>query len=58
VQRDLAAEDLPHLDEITLRAISTQDPAEAERLKGAARRSDQLTDELLESDLLVIATPM
>jgi FMN-dependent NADH-azoreductase len=58
MRRDLAAEPLPHLDEITLRATSTSDPAEAERLKEAARQSDQLTDELLESDLLVIATPM
>jgi len=58
VRRDLGAEHLPHLDEITLRAISTKDPAEAERLKEAARQSDQLTDELLASDLLVIATPM
>jgi FMN-dependent NADH-azoreductase len=32
--------------------------AETERLKAAARQSDQLTDELLESDLLVMATPM
>ena len=58
VRRDLAAEHLTHLDQITLQAISTKDPAEAERLKDAARQSDQLTDELLESDLLVIATPM
>lgn len=58
VCRDLAAELMPHLDGATLRAISTQDPAEAERLREAARLSDQLTDELLESDLLVIATPM
>jgi FMN-dependent NADH-azoreductase len=58
MRRDLAAEHLPHLDGITLRAISTRDPAEAERLKDSARRSDQLTDELLESDLLVMATPM
>jgi FMN-dependent NADH-azoreductase len=29
IRRDLAAEHLPHLDEITLRAISTKDPAEA-----------------------------
>ncbi len=29
VRRDLVAEQLPHLDEITLRAISTKDPAEA-----------------------------
>jgi FMN-dependent NADH-azoreductase len=58
VRRDLAAEHLPHLNETTLSAISTKDPAEAERLKDAARQSDELTDELLESDLLVIATPM
>jgi len=57
-RRDLAAEHLPHLDETTLRAISGKEPAEAARLKEAARRSDQLTDELLEADLLVIATPM
>ena len=47
MRRDLAAEHLPHLDGITLRAISTRDPAEAQRLKEAARKSDQLTDELL-----------
>jgi FMN-dependent NADH-azoreductase len=58
VYRDLDAEHLPHLDEVTLKAISTKDPAEAERLKEAALRSDRLTDELLASDLLVIATPM
>jgi FMN-dependent NADH-azoreductase len=58
IRRDLAAERLPHLDDITLRSISTKDPAEADRLKEAARRSDRLTDELLETDLLVIATPM
>ncbi len=58
VRHDLAAEHLSHLDEVTLRSISTKDQAEAESLKAAARRSDQLTDELLESDLLVIATPM
>lgn len=58
VRRDLTAEPLPHLDETTLRAISTKDPAEAEGLKAAAHLSDQLTDELLASDLLIIATPM
>ncbi|MDR3508713.1 MAG: NAD(P)H-dependent oxidoreductase [Caulobacteraceae bacterium] len=58
VRRDLAAEPPPHLDEITLKAISTKDPAEAERLKTAARQSDQLTEELLAADLLVIATQM
>ena len=58
IRRDLAAEHLSHLDGVTLRAISTQDPAEAKRLKEAAHQSDELTDELLKSDLLVIATPM
>lgn len=58
VRRDLAAEPPPHLDKITLQAISTRDPAEAERLKEAAGPSDRLTDELLAADLLVIATPM
>lgn len=58
IRRDLAAEALPHLDGTTLRAITTRDPAEAERLKAIARQSDALTDELLASDFLVIATPM
>ncbi len=58
IRRDLAAEQLPHLDGITLRAIATKDVAEAERLKAAARLSDRLTNELLASDLLVLATPM
>jgi FMN-dependent NADH-azoreductase len=48
----------PILDEITLCAISTRDPVEAETLKEAARQSNQLTDELLGSDFLVMATPM
>jgi FMN-dependent NADH-azoreductase len=58
VQRDLAVEHLPHLDLTTLTAISTKDPKEAARLKEAAHQSDELTDELLLSDLLVISTPM
>ena len=33
MRRDLAAEHLPHLDGITLRAISTKDQAEAEKLR-------------------------
>lgn len=58
LQRDLAVEQLPHLDHTTLSAISTKDPEEAARLKEAAHQSDELTDELLASDLLVISTPM
>jgi FMN-dependent NADH-azoreductase len=58
LRRDLTVEQLPHLDGITLRAISTKDLVEAESLKESAHQSDQLTAELLESDLLVMATPM
>jgi len=42
----------------TLKAITTQDPVEAELLKEAVYLSDQLSDELLLSDLLVIACSM
>src|ERR1700728_4049084 len=58
VERDLAHDKVPHLDEATLRAMSTHDAVEAESLKDALHLSDQLTEELLSSDLLVIATPM
>jgi FMN-dependent NADH-azoreductase len=58
IERDLVKDKLPHLDQPTLRAISTKDPAEAESLKDASHLSDQLTEELLSSDLLVIASPM
>jgi NAD(P)H-dependent FMN reductase len=57
VHRDLVVDSLPHLDRVTLKAISTKDAAEAERLKPSASLSDKLTDELLASALLVIATP-
>src|SRR5216684_5795489 len=48
---------VPHLDGVTLKAISTKDAAEALKLKRSATLSDKLTDELLGSDLLVIAAP-
>ena len=58
IERDLAKNKLPHLDQPTLKAITTQDPVEAESLKESAYLSDQLIEELLSSDLLVIASPM
>jgi FMN-dependent NADH-azoreductase len=58
VVRDLAKDKLPHLDQPAVKAISTKDPAEAEALKDALKLSNQLTEELLASDLLVIASPM
>ncbi len=57
VERDLARAPLPHLDNLTVRAISTKDEAEAESLKDVLRLSDELTQEVLSSDLLVIASP-
>jgi FMN-dependent NADH-azoreductase len=58
VERDLTHDKVPHLEEATLKAMSTHDPIEAESLKDALYLSDQLTEELLSSDLLVIASPM
>jgi FMN-dependent NADH-azoreductase len=58
VVRDLAHDNVPHLDEATLKAITTRDPTEAESLNNALRLADKLTEELLASDLLVIASPM
>jgi FMN-dependent NADH-azoreductase len=56
--RDLVRDKLPALEVSTVKGIFTRDPAEAQALKEAMRLSDQLTDELLASDTVVIATPM
>jgi FMN-dependent NADH-azoreductase len=58
IGRDLVKDKLPPLDQPTVKAISTKDPVEAESLKEAAYLSNQLVDELMMSDLLVIACPM
>jgi len=58
VEHDLAKEALPHLEYLTVKGISAKEQTEAESLKEALRLSDQLTDEVLSSDLLVIASPM
>jgi len=58
VERDLAKAPLPHLDQRTVKAIFTKDRSEAEALQEALRLSDQVTEEVLSSDLLVIASPM
>jgi FMN-dependent NADH-azoreductase len=55
IERDLVKDKLPHLDQSSLKAISTR--VEAESLKEAAYLSNQLVDELMKSDLLVIACP-
>lgn len=58
VERDLAKDPLPHLDCRTVKAIFTRDRTEAESLQDALRLSNQVTEEVLSSDLLVIASPM
>lgn len=58
LEHDLAKDDPPHLDYSTVKAIFTKDKAEAESLKEVLRLSDQLTEEVLSSDLLIIASPM
>ena len=58
VERDLAKDPLPHLDHRTVKAIFTRVQTEAESLKGALHLSNQATEEVLSSDLLVIASPL
>jgi FMN-dependent NADH-azoreductase len=58
VERDLAKDPLPHLDYRTVKAIFTRDQAEAESLKDALHLSNQVTEEVLSSDLLVVASPL
>jgi FMN-dependent NADH-azoreductase len=58
VVRDLTEDSLPHLDQAAVTAMFTQGDGDSESRKRALRLSDLLTDELLSSDLVVIASPM
>jgi FMN-dependent NADH-azoreductase len=58
VERDLVHDKVPHRDQPTLKAMATHNPVEEESLKDALHLLDLLTQELLSSDLLVIASPM
>jgi FMN-dependent NADH-azoreductase len=58
VEHDLAKDPLPHLDYPAVRGIFTKDRAEAESQRDVLRLSDQHTEDLLSSDLLIIASPM
>jgi FMN-dependent NADH-azoreductase len=55
---DLARDNLPHLDDGTLKAISSRDPAEVQDHRDSTQLSDVLIDELPASHPLVIAAPM
>lgn len=55
---DLALDPLPHLDALTVSAFLTKaDERTAEQQK-AVRLSDQLVDQLLDHDMLLIASPV
>jgi FMN-dependent NADH-azoreductase len=45
VHRDLAKDKLPHLDDGTVKAISSKDPAVVQAHKGSARPSNGLIDD-------------
>jgi FMN-dependent NADH-azoreductase len=55
---DLTEDSLPRLDQAAVNAMFAQDSGDTESRKRALRLSDLLTDELLSSDLVVIASPM
>ncbi len=58
IERDLAAEPLPHLDGNLIGAFFTPEQQRSEAQAEAVRQSDTLVEELLSSDVLVIAAPM
>ena len=56
--RDLALQPVPHLDADLLGGWMKPAEEQSSREQAAANRSNQLTDELLASDVLVLAAPM
>ena len=58
VERDLAAQPLPHLHENHINAYYTAPEQRDETLKQVIKESDAAVDELLASDIVVIGAPM
>ena len=58
IVRDLAENSLPHLDRAAVEAMFALGGDDTESTQSALRLSNLLTDELLSSDLVVIASPM
>ena len=58
VVRDLALEQVPHLDATLLGGWMTPAEQQSDAEKAALLRSNTLTDELLAADVLVLAAPM
>ncbi|MGB6055498.1 MAG: FMN-dependent NADH-azoreductase [Burkholderiaceae bacterium] len=58
VERDLAAQPVPHLDEQTLGAFFTPTPQRTSAQAASAQLSEQLVAELQAADVIVIGAPM
>lgn len=58
VERDLAANPLPHLNGLTVGAFFTPPEERNARMAGAIELSDQAVDEVLAADVIVIGAPM
>jgi FMN-dependent NADH-azoreductase len=58
IVRDLAENSLPHLDRAVVEGMFALGGDDTESTQSALRLSNLLTDELLSSDLVVIASPM
>jgi len=58
IERDLAANPLPHLNGLTVGAFFTPPEHRNEMLSEAVKLSDQVVDELLAADIIVIGAPM
>ncbi|MGO2391194.1 FMN-dependent NADH-azoreductase [Halomonas sp. AOP12-C2-37] len=55
---DLSMDPLPHLDAVTISAFSTDQEERSEEQKQAVLLSDRLVDMLLDTDVIVISSPM
>jgi FMN-dependent NADH-azoreductase len=58
IRHDLAAKPLPHLKAATVQAFFTPTESQSSAQKEAVQLSDELTAELLDSNLLVLSMPM
>lgn len=58
IERDLAANPLPHLHENQIAAFYTPAEQRSDVLKDATKSSDAAVDELLAADIIVIGAPM
>jgi FMN-dependent NADH-azoreductase len=58
IERDLAANPLPHLDGLTVAAFYTPPEQRNEALSAAVKLSDEAVDQVLAADVIVIGAPM